>query len=53
MIDFEESSGNVYADLGANDADEMLVKAQSATKIGEIKQDSLRPSGRGAVLLPP
>jgi len=34
MIDFEESSGNIYADLGMNDADEMLVKAQLATKIG-------------------
>lgn len=36
MTDFEESSGNVYADLGYQDADEMLVKAQLATKIGEI-----------------
>ncbi len=36
MIEIEESSGNVYADLGISDADEMLVKAQLATKIGEI-----------------
>ncbi|MGA7815208.1 helix-turn-helix domain-containing protein [Caballeronia sp.] len=36
MIKIEESSGNVYADLGVTDADEMLVKAQLATKIGEI-----------------
>jgi predicted XRE-type DNA-binding protein len=36
MIDFEESTGNVYADLGHKDADETLVKAQLATKIGEI-----------------
>ncbi|CAE6843142.1 hypothetical protein R69658_06819 [Paraburkholderia aspalathi] len=36
MIEIEESSGNVYADLGVTDADEMLVKAQLATKIGEI-----------------
>ncbi|MCL2161780.1 MAG: helix-turn-helix domain-containing protein, partial [Betaproteobacteria bacterium] len=27
---------NVYADLGMADADEMIVKAQLATKIGEI-----------------
>jgi predicted XRE-type DNA-binding protein len=27
---------NVYADLGVTDADEMLVKAQLATKIAEI-----------------
>ena len=36
MIEIEESSGNVYADLGMPDADEMLVKAQLASKIGEI-----------------
>ncbi|MDC6409553.1 helix-turn-helix domain-containing protein [Xylella fastidiosa] len=36
MIEIEEGSGNVYADLGILDADEMLVKAQLATKIGEI-----------------
>ncbi|MBU1190724.1 MAG: helix-turn-helix domain-containing protein [Gammaproteobacteria bacterium] len=36
MIDIETGSGNVYADLGSADADEMLVKAQLATKIGEI-----------------
>lgn len=31
-----KGSMNVYADLGLADADEMLVKAQLATKIGEI-----------------
>jgi len=36
MIDIEKSSGNVYVDLGLPDADEMLVKARLATKIGEI-----------------
>jgi len=36
MIDFEQSTGNVYADLGRADAAEMLVKAQLAAKIGEI-----------------
>ena len=30
------SSGNVYADLGYPDADEMLVKAQLVSKIAEI-----------------
>jgi len=30
------SSGNVYADLGDAEADEMLVKARLAFKIGEI-----------------
>lgn len=36
MIEFEESTGNVYADLGHEDAAEMQVKAQLASKIGEI-----------------
>ena len=36
MIEIEGSTGNVYADLGMADADEMIVKAQLATKIGEI-----------------
>jgi predicted XRE-type DNA-binding protein len=36
VIKIEKSSGNVYADLGMADAAEMVVKAQLATKIGEI-----------------
>lgn len=36
MIDIEQGSGNVYADLESQDAGEMLVKARLATKIGEI-----------------
>jgi len=36
MIEIEKSSGNVYADLGLPDAEEMLIKARLATKIGEI-----------------
>lgn len=36
MTEIEESSGNVYADLGRPDAREMLVKAQLASKIGGI-----------------
>lgn len=36
MIEIEESTGNVYADLGMADAEEMLVKVQLSTKIGEI-----------------
>lgn len=35
-IDVEASSGNVYADIGLTNAEEMLVKAQLAQKIGEI-----------------
>lgn len=36
MIKIIKGSMNVYADLGVADADEMLVKAQLATKIAEI-----------------
>jgi predicted XRE-type DNA-binding protein len=34
--EFEVGTGNVYADLGYGDADEMLIKAQLVTKIAEI-----------------
>jgi predicted XRE-type DNA-binding protein len=36
MSKIKISSGNVYADLGDSQADEMLVKARLAFKIGEI-----------------
>ena len=35
-IEVEQGSGNVYADLGMPNAEEMLVKARLATKISEI-----------------
>jgi len=35
-VEVERGSGNVYADLGLADADEMLVKARLVTKIREI-----------------
>jgi len=38
-IEVEISSGNVYADIGLPDAEEMLVKAQLAQKIGELVQN--------------
>ncbi len=42
MSRIEKGSMNVYADLGMADAEEMLVKAQLATKISEIiKQKKL------------
>jgi predicted XRE-type DNA-binding protein len=34
--DYIESSGNVFADLGIEDAEEMLIKAELAQKIGEL-----------------
>lgn len=36
MTEIEQGSGNVYADLGIAVANEMLVKAQLAAKIGSI-----------------
>ena len=36
MTMIEKSNSNVYADLGMADAEEMIVKAQLASKIGEI-----------------
>jgi predicted XRE-type DNA-binding protein len=36
MSKIEKGTMNVYADLGLADADELLVKAQLATKIAEI-----------------
>lgn len=35
-IAIEKSSGNVYADIGLADPQEMLVKAKLASKIGDI-----------------
>lgn len=35
-IDIHEGSGNVYADLGYRNAEEMLVKAKLVRKISEI-----------------
>ncbi len=37
-IDYEVSSGNVYADLGFADATEMLAKARIVSRIGHIIQ---------------
>lgn len=36
VSEIEAGSANVYADLGRPDADEMLVKAQLASRIGEV-----------------
>lgn len=36
MSNIERGRTNVYADLGLDNAEEMLVKAQLATKIGDI-----------------
>lgn len=35
-IELKRSSGNIYTDLGFPDAEQMLIKAQLVSKIGEI-----------------
>jgi predicted XRE-type DNA-binding protein len=51
MIDYEQGSTNVYADLGSPDADEMLVKAQLATKIKQIIKERSLTQQRAAEVL--
>ena len=50
-IAIEKSSGNVYADLGLADAQEMLIKAKLASKIGEIIQRQKLTQQQAAQLL--
>lgn len=50
-IEIEESSGNVYADLGMEDAEEMAVKAQLATEIGAIIKRRKLSQQRAAEIL--
>lgn len=51
MMNIEQGSGNVYADLGIDDAEEMLVKAKLATKIGEIIRERNWTQQRAAEVL--
>lgn len=50
-ITIEQSSGNVYADLGMADAQEMLVKAKLASKIGDIVKRQKLTQQQAAELL--
>ena len=50
-ITVEESSGNVYADLGYRYSESMLVKAQLAAKIAEIVQRRALTQARAAEIL--
>jgi predicted XRE-type DNA-binding protein len=50
-MDVEMGSGNVYADLGYDDAEEMLIKAKLVTEIAEIiKRKGLTQSQAAALL---
>jgi len=51
MSNIERGSTNVYADLGLPDAEEMLVKAQLASKIGDIIKRRKLTQAQAAVLL--
>jgi predicted XRE-type DNA-binding protein len=51
MKTIEQSSGNVYADLGDTNADEMLVKARLAYKISEIIKHRHLTQTEAALLL--
>jgi predicted XRE-type DNA-binding protein len=51
MTKIQEGSTNVYADLGRADADEMLVKAQLATKISELIRRRRLTQAKAAVIL--
>jgi predicted XRE-type DNA-binding protein len=53
-ITIEKSSGNIYADLGLADPQEMLVKAKLASKIAEIiKRQNLTQQQAGELLAMP
>ncbi len=53
-ITMETGSGNVYADLGMADAQEMLVKAKLASKIGDIiKRQNLTQQQAAELLVMP
>jgi len=52
-IPIEEGSGNVYADLGYADSEDMVVKAQLVTKIADIIRQRGLTQERAAKLLGP
>jgi predicted XRE-type DNA-binding protein len=50
-IPVEQGSGNVYTDLGYEDSDSMLIKAQLAGKIAEIIRRRSLTQARAAEIL--
>jgi predicted XRE-type DNA-binding protein len=50
-IRIEKGSGNVYADLGFPNSEDMLIKAQLVTKIAEIIQQRRLTQAQAAKLL--
>lgn len=51
IIDFEEGSGNVFADIGVRDPEESLVRAKLAKQIADlIQKKRLSQNQIGAIL---
>ncbi|MBU2761463.1 helix-turn-helix domain-containing protein [Acidithiobacillus sulfurivorans] len=50
-MNIEMGSGNVYADIGAPDAEEMLLKAQLASRIADMIQSKGFTQSQAAELL--
>ncbi len=50
-MNIEMSSGNVYADIGVPDAEEMLLKAQLASRIADMIQSKALTQTQAAELL--
>ncbi len=50
-MNIEMSSGNVYADIGVPDAEEMLLKAQLASRIADMIQGKGLTQSQAAELL--
>jgi predicted XRE-type DNA-binding protein len=50
-VEYEKSSGNVFADIGLPDASDHLVKAKLVFKIDALMQERRLKQGEAAVLL--
>ena len=50
-MNIEMSSGNIYADIGVPDAEEMLLKAQLASRIADLIQGKGLTQSQAAELL--
>lgn len=51
MIEVEQSSGNIYADIGAAEPADMMLKAQLVSKIGEIIEAKKLKQGPAAAVI--
>ncbi len=47
-IEFEVGSGNLFADLGLKDADQLMARAQIGFHVFKILEKSSRRTGHGA-----